>query len=108
MDGQVLYFPQGNDVIVTARYPEISDGTGSHSEFFYKDNRYLADNDPTTQMYSASIDADPDNPGATMSVFTIPGDDNLMAGAFWYRVDCVDTLDTRRTASCGVLLVEAV
>ena len=108
MDGQVLLFPQNNDVVVTAQYPGISDGTGSHSEFYYKDNRYIADSDPSTQMYQAPIIPDPDNPGATMSRFTIPADDNLTTGAFWWRVDCVDSLNTRRTAQCGTLLVEAV
>lgn len=108
MDGQVLFFPQNNDVVVTARYPDISDGTGSHSEFYYKDNRYAADSDPTTQMYQAPIETDPDYPGQTKSVFTIPADDNLITGAFWWRVDCVDSLSTRRTAQCGTLLVEAV
>jgi hypothetical protein len=108
MDGQVLLFPQNKDIVVTARYPDISDGTGSHSEFYYKDSRYTADNDPSTQMYSAPIEQDPDNPGATMSQFTIPADDNLITGAFWWRVDCVDSLNTRRMAQCGTLLVEAV
>lgn len=108
MDGNVLVFPQNNDVVVTARFPDINDGTGSHSEFYYKDNRYKDDTDPTTQVYTAPIENDPDYPGATMSVFTIPSEDNLITGAFWWRVDCVDSLSTRRTAQCGTLLVEAV
>jgi hypothetical protein len=108
MDITTLWFPQGNDIIVTARYPGISDGTGMTSEFYYKDNRYTADTDPGTQVYSSDITADPDNPGATMSQFTIPADDNLITGAFWWRVDCIDSLDNRRTADCGTLLVEAV
>lgn len=109
MDSQVLYFPQGKDVVVTARYPGISDGTGSHSELYYKDNRYTPDDDPGTQMYSAPIDDDPDNPGATMSVFTIPAADNDVTGAFWWRVDAVDDTDnTRSMVQCGTLLVEAV
>lgn len=108
MDGNVLIFPRNNDVVVTARYPDISDGTGSNSVFYYKDNRYVSDDDPSTQMYQAPIVDDPDNPGATMSQFTIPADDNLITGAFWWRVDCVDSLNSRRTAQCGTLLVEAV
>lgn len=108
MDGQVLIFPKGNDIQVTARFPGISDGTGAHSEFYYKDNRYVADNDPGTMIYSSAIDPDPDNPGATMSTFHIPAADNVVTGAFWYRVDAVDSLNTRRTTACGTLLVEAV
>jgi hypothetical protein len=108
MDGQVLIFPQGNDIVVTARFPDISDGTGATSEFYYKDNRYTPDSDPSTQVYSSDIYDDPDNPGATMSQFTIPAADNSANGAFWWRVDCIDSLDTRRTAQCGTLLVEAV
>lgn len=108
MDSQVLYFPQNKDVVVTARYPDISDGSGAHSELYYKDNRYTSDDDPGTQMYSAPIDDDPDNPGATMSVFTIPATDNSVTGAFWWRVDAIDTYNTRRMVQCGTLLVEAV
>lgn len=108
MDSTVIYFPQAKDVVVTARFPTISDGTGSTSEFYYKDSRYTADTDPATQVYTSDITDDPDNPGATFAQFTIPADDNLVTGAFWYRVDCIDSLDTRRMAACGTLLVEAV
>jgi hypothetical protein len=98
MDGQVLIFPQGNDIVVTARFPGISDGTGAQSEF----------SDPTTMVYTSAIIDDPDNPGQTMSTFEIPREDVAVTGAFWWRVDCIDTLSSRRTASCGTLLVEAV
>src|ERR1700758_2886704 len=108
MDNQALYFPQGKDVTVTARYPGIPSGTGLHSEFYYKDNRYTADSDPSVQMYSAPIDPDPDNTGATMSVFDIPAADNGVAGAFWWRVDVVDSANIRRYVDSGTLLVEAV
>ena len=108
MDGQALVFPKGNDVVVTARFPGISDGTGASAEFYYKDNRYIADSDPTTQVYTSSITDDPDNPGATMSQFKIPATDNGVTGAFWWRVDCIDVTDSRRTAAAGTLLVEAV
>jgi hypothetical protein len=108
MDTTVLFFPRGNDIIVTARFPDISDGTGVTAEFYYKDNRVTADTDPSTMTYSSSVRPDPGNPGATMSVFTIPGTDNDDPGAFWWRVDVIDALLSRRTASCGTLLVEAV
>ena len=108
MDGQVLYFPSGKDMVVTARYPAISDGTGAHSEFYYKDNRYVPDDDPTVQVYSAPVDPDPDNVGATMSVFNIPGEDTETTGAFWWRVDIIDSADTRRFVEAGTVLVEAV
>ena len=108
MDGQALVFPQGNDVVVTARFPEISDGTGAEAQFYYKDNRYVADSDPGVQVYTSSITDDPDNAGATMSQFKIPATDNSVAGAFWWRVDCIDITNARRTAAAGTLLVEAV
>src|ERR1700746_1269484 len=108
MDGQVLYFPAGKDVVVTVRYPGISDGTGANSEFYLKDNRYVPDTDPAVQMYSAPVNPDPDNTGATMSVFDIPGADTVATGAFWWRVDVVDSANTRRFVDAGTVLVEAV
>jgi hypothetical protein len=108
MDGQALVFPQGNDVIVTARFPQISSGAGMTSEFYYKDNRYVSDTDPTTQVYSSGITDDPDNPGATMSQFTVPATDNEVTGAFWWRVDAIDSTGARSTAAAGTLLVEAM
>jgi hypothetical protein len=108
MDGQALVFPKGNDIVVTARFPEISSGAGMTSEFYYKGNRYIADSDPTTEVYTSSITADPGNPGATMSQFRIPATDNGVAGAFWWRVDAIDSTGSRRTAAAGTLLVEAV
>lgn len=108
MDGQVLYFPQGNDIVVTARFPEISDGTGATASFYCKDDRYVDDADPTTQVYTSGVNPDPDFTGATMSVFHIPAADIEITGAFWWRVDVTDVTDKTRTASCGTLLVEAV
>jgi hypothetical protein len=108
MDGQVLIFPRGNDVVVTARFPEISSGAGATATFYYKDNRYTADTDPTSKIYSSTIVADPDNPGATMSTFPVPGTDNQVTGAFWWRVDATDVTNKTRTAAAGTLLVEAV
>jgi hypothetical protein len=108
MDSQVLMFPQGNDIIVTARFPEISDGTGATAHFYYKEDRYSSDSDPSTLVYAASILPDPDNPGATMSTFSVPAADNGINGAFWWRIDAVDSFGKKRTANCGTLLVEAV
>jgi hypothetical protein len=108
MDQIVLMFPQGNDIQVTAQFPTIADGTGMTANFYYKISRYTADSDPTTLVFTSDIVDDPDNPGATMSVFEIPSADNEVSGAFWWRVDAVDSQDTTRTANCGPLLVEAV
>jgi hypothetical protein len=108
MDMTVLYFPQGNDIQVTAQFPTISDGTGATAYFYYKGSRYVADDDPTTQVYTSDIVPDPNNVGATMSTFLIPSADNATNGAFWWRVDAEDTVGTVRTANCGPLLVEAV
>jgi len=104
----VLYFPQGNDVEVIVRYPSLSSGTGSQSEFYYKQDRTFADTDPTTVTFAVPVVADPVNTGATMSTFTIPGTDNKMAGAMWWRIDYVDPSNKRTTVGFGTLLVEAV
>lgn len=108
MDQMGLVFPQGNDIIVTARFPSITDGTGMNAEFYYKGDRTTLDADPAVQVYSSSVVPDPDNLPATFSQFIIPAADNEVPGAFWWRVDCIDTLNNRRTARCGPLLVEAV
>lgn len=108
MDQTGLVFPQGNDIVVTAQFPTISDGTGMTSEFYYKDDRTTPDTDPAVEVYSSTVIPDPSNPGATYSRFTIPAADNGVTGAFWYRVDCLDSTGKRRTANCGPLLVEAV
>lgn len=108
MDQTLLVFPKGNDVVVTARFPDISDGTGMTAKFYSKPDRGTADTDPSVHVYSATIVGDPDFPGATMSSFSIPHTDTTATGSFWWRVDCIDSLTHRRTASCGPLLVEAV
>ena len=64
--------------------------------------------DPAVQVYESDIVTDPDYPGQTMAQFDIPAVDTDVTGAFWWRVDCVDVLNKRRTANCGTLLVEAV
>jgi hypothetical protein len=104
----VLYFPVGNDVTVVVQYPNIADGTGTQSEFYYKQNRATSDTDPTTVVYASPVVADPDNAGATMSRFIIDSEDNSVAGAFWWRIDFVDTSSSRTTVGFGTLLVEAV
>lgn len=106
MDMTVLFFPSGNDVIVTATFPEITDGTGVTAEFWYKDNRYVPDSDPTSLSYQSSLFQGTD--GTWQSQFDIPATDNSVPGAFWWRVDAIDSLSNRRTANCGTLLVEAV
>jgi hypothetical protein len=108
MDMTSLFIPRGNDVVVTARFPEISDGTGMSSEFWYKPDKTTPDTDPAVLSFSATIIADPDNAGATMSKYNIPSTDTAVPGSFWWRVDVIDVAAKRRTANCGTLLVEAV
>jgi hypothetical protein len=104
----VLYFPVNNDVTVIVQYPNIADGTGAQSEFYYKQNRAVPDTDPTTVVYASPVVDDPDNPGATMSRIIIDSEDNSTSGAFWWRIDYVDAGDLRTTVGFGTLLVEAV
>jgi hypothetical protein len=104
----VLFFPAGNDVQVTVRYPNIPDGTGCQSEFYYKTDRTTSDTDPSTVTFTSLVLDDPDNAGATMSTFTIDSEDNSVSGAFWWRVDFLDTTDSRTTVGFGTLIVEAV
>ena len=106
MDMVALFFPQGNDVVVTAKFPDIIDGTGITAEFWYKDNKNTPDDDPTTVMYTSAIVQGDDQ--VWYSEFTIPATDNEVTGAFWWRVDAIDSFNKRRTANCGTLLVEAV
>jgi len=108
MDQSMLVFPKGNDVVVTARFPDISDGTGITAEFYTKPDRTTDDSDPAVSVYSSDVVDDPDFPGATMSNFSIPRTDTGVTGSFWWRVDCIDVTAKRRTANCGPLLVEAV
>lgn len=106
MDMVSLFFPQNNDIVVTAKFPDISDGTGIVTEFWYKDNRFVSDIDPTSTNYQSEMVRGDDN--VWYSEFDIPATDNTIPGAFWWRVDAVDTLNKRMTASAGTLIVEAV
>lgn len=109
MDTQVLVFPQNNDVIVLAHYgPEITDSTGVTAKFYYKDNRYTPDSDPSVHTYSATLVADPDYPGQFMSTFNIPASQNGVPSTYWWKVNVTDAFNKTRTAKCGTLLVEAV
>lgn len=108
VQAQVLYFPCGNDVTVTVRYPGVADGTGAQSEFYYKADRKTSDTDPSTTVYASPVVDDPDNAGATMSRFIIDDGDNSNAGAFWWRIDFVGPDDARTTVGYGTLMVEAV
>ena len=104
----VMYFPVGNDITVTVQYPNISDGTGYQTEFYYKDDRTTPDDDPASIAYAVALVADPVNVGATMSTIQIPSTDNDLPGAYWWRVDLLDPEDLRTTIGFGTLLVEAV
>jgi hypothetical protein len=108
MDQTNLVFPQGNDIVVTARYPEISDGTGQTASFYYKPSRYTDDSDPSVVAYESAVTPDPDTPGQTLSVFHVPGEQNEVPGTYWWRIDVSDSLNNTRTANCGPVLVEAV
>jgi hypothetical protein len=108
MDQTSLFIPRGNDVTVTARFPDISDGTGMSSEFWVKPAKTTPDSDPSVSTYTSTVVADPDNAGATMAQFDIPSTETALAGALWWRVDVIDTLSHRRTANSGPLLVESV
>jgi len=104
-----MYFPQGNDIQVTAHYPNIPPGTaGAKSEFYYKTDRTVPDNDPTTKVYTAQVVDDPNNQTATMSQFLIPAADNGVVGSQWWRIDVIDQYSNRSTVGFGILLVEAV
>jgi hypothetical protein len=108
MDMMTLFVPRGNDIVVTARFPGIADGTGMNSEFWYKNDRTTPDNDPSVITFTSPVVADPANAGSTMSQFSIPATDNAVPGAFWWRVDIMDVLNKRRTVNSGPLLVESV
>jgi hypothetical protein len=108
MDQSGLVFPRGNDIVVTARFPDISDGTGMLAELYTKPDRTTADTDPSVNIYESGVAVDPDNAGSTMAQFDVPATDTGTTGSFWWRVDCLDSAGRRRTADCGTLLVEAV
>lgn len=106
MDMTALFFPQNNDIVVTAKFPDIIDGTGITAEFWYKYDKTTPDDDPSTSTYTSAMSQGDDQ--VWYAEFPIPADDNAVAGAFWWRVDAVDSFNKRRTANCGTLLVEAV
>lgn len=105
MDMTALFFFQNNDIIVTAKFPEIVDGTGVTAEFWYKPDKSTPDSDPANLTYTSNVIQGDD--AVWYSQFQIPAEDNMIAGAFWWRVDAIDALSNRRTAGCGTLLVEA-
>ena len=106
MNMTALFFPQNNDIVVTAKFPEITDGTGVTTEFWYKDSKDVPDSDPTSVSYQSVLSHGTDN--VWYAQFNIPAADNEVTGAFWWRVDAIDAENRRMTANCGTLLVEAV
>jgi len=108
MNMTALFFPQGNDIVVTAKFPEITDGTGVTAEFWYKPDKTTPDSDPANTTFTSSVTLGSDE--IWFSQFSIPAADNAVPGAFWWRVDCIDSTGKRRTpdGACGTLLVEAV
>lgn len=108
MDMVALFFKRGDDIVVTARYAEISDGTGMSATFYIKDDKTTPDNDPSVLTYISDVVADPDNIGATLSQFDVPSEDNQTTGALWWKVKVFDTFNNGRTANQGTLIVEAV
>jgi hypothetical protein len=107
MDMTSLFFKQNNDVVVTAKFPDFTSGAGITTEFWYKDNKYASDSDPSSRSYTGTV-LTQGTDGLWFSNFTIPAADNAVTGAFWWRVDATDATNKRRTAQCGTLLVEAV
>jgi hypothetical protein len=108
MDMIALFFKQGDDIVVTARYADISDGTGMTATFYIKGDKTTPDTDPSVMTYDSSIVSDPDNVGATLSHFDIPSADTQSTGAWWWKVRVKDPFNNVRTASQGPLLIEAV
>lgn len=108
MDMTALFFKRGDDIIVTARYAEIPDGTGMTATFYIKDDKTTPDTDPSVITYDSNIVADPDNLGATLSKFEIPSEDTQDTGALWWKIRVFDPFSNVRTANQGPLIVEAV
>ena len=103
-----LLLQQSKDVLITARFPDMSDGTGMTSTFYIKYDRITPDTDPSVQSYSSSIINDPDNAGATMSQYIIPAADTGMTGVYWWRVDRTDATGKIKTWNYGPLIIQAV
>lgn len=108
MDMLALFFKQGDDIVVTARYAEIPDGTGMTATFYIKGDKMIADTDPSVIKYDSNVVADPDNVGATLSKFDIPSEVTRDTGAWWWKVRVFDPFNNARTANQGPLLIEAV
>lgn len=108
MDMLALFFKCGDDIVVTARYAEISDGTGMTATFYIKGDKTTPDNDPSVMTYDSNVVADPDNVGATISHFDIPSEDTQGTGARWWKVRVFDPFSNVRTANQGPLIIEAV
>jgi hypothetical protein len=108
MDMLALFFKQGDDIVVTAKYPEITDGTGMTAKFYIKDDKTTPDTDPTVLTYDSDVIADPDSSGTTLSQFDIPSTDTQGAGALWWKVKVFDATSDERTANQGPLLIEAM
>lgn len=108
MEMLALFFKQGDDIVVTARFAEIPNGTGMTATFYIKSDKMVEDTDPTVHKYDSTVVADPDNLGATLSRFTIPSEDTQVTGAWWWKVRVFDPFSNVRTANQGPLLIEAV
>jgi hypothetical protein len=108
MDMVALFFKQGDDIVVTARYAQIPDGTGMTASFYIKDDKTTSDIDPSVLVYDSDVVADPENAGATLSKFTIPSEDTQVTGAWWWKIRVFDPFSNVRTANQGPLLIEAV
>lgn len=108
MDMLALFFKQGDDIVVTARYPGITDGSGMTATFYVKDDKTVPDTDTDVMTYDSNVVADPDNLGATLSQFKIPSEDTQMPGSMWWKVRVFDPFGNVRTANQGPLLIEAV
>jgi hypothetical protein len=108
MDMTALFFKRGDDIVVTARYPEIPDGTGMTATFYIKDDKTVSDTDPSVLTYDSDIIDDPDNSGATLSHFNIPSEDTQAADSLWWKIRVFDPFSNVRTANQGPLLIEAV
>jgi|SRR5580765_2867936 len=108
MDMVALFFKQGDDIVVTARYAEISSGAGMTATFYIKGDKTTPDTDSSVLTYDSNIVADPDNLGSTLSHFDIPSEDTQVTGAWWWKVRVFDPFSNARTASQGPLLIEAV
>jgi len=108
MDMVALFFKRGDDIVVTARYPDIPSGTGMTATFYIKDDKTTPDTDPSVLTYDSNVVADPDNVGATLSKFNIPSEDTQTADSLWWKVRVFDPFSNVRTANQGPLLIEAV